>query len=71
MCHCGKPLHYTDKSLQDHIEEMCSRLGDRMEVEVSGRRFLVPRHYIALHGLKGADVASLGFEEVKDDGKQN
>ncbi len=35
-----------------------------IEVEVSGRRYKVPRHYIALHGLKGADVAALGFEEV-------
>jgi hypothetical protein len=64
LCHCGKPLHYTDRALEDHVEEMVSRLGEFLEVEVSGRKFLVPRHYIALHGLKGVDVASLGFEEV-------
>lgn len=70
MCHCGKPLHYTDKSLQDHVEEMISRLGEHIMIEVSGRKFLVPRHYIALHGVKGADIAKLGFQEVKD-GEQN
>lgn len=64
MCACGKPLHYTDKTLQDQIEMMVAMLGECIEVEVSGKRYKVPRHYIALHGLKGAEVAALGFEEV-------
>lgn len=65
LCACGKPLHYSDPSAQHQIDALVSELGEFIEVTVGGRSWLVSRHYIALHGLKGSDLASLGFEEVK------
>jgi hypothetical protein len=64
MCHCGQPLHYTDPDLQKSIERIIQRLGQHVEIDVSGRKFLVCRHYIALHGLEGSKVHELGFQEI-------
>ncbi len=65
MCHCGKPLHYSNKSMQSLIEEMNARMGSEyLIVKVGVRRYLVQRHYIALHGLAATEIAKLGFREV-------
>jgi hypothetical protein len=48
------------------MEEMIQRLGSTMPVTVGGRTWMVPRHYIALHGLKAVEMPFLGFEEVND-----
>lgn len=66
FCHCGQPLHYSDKNIEAQINELCEKLGDFMKVTdvQSGKTFMVQRHYIALHGIKGKDVASLGFQEA-------
>lgn len=64
MCHCGKPLHYSNPHLRDLIESTIEALGAYTLVTVNDRTWRVPRHYIALHGLKAYEVASLGFEEV-------
>lgn len=64
-CYCGKPLHYTDAKVEAFVREMIATLGETIVVYVGKRAFRVPRHYIALHGLKGAEVDRLGFEEVK------
>jgi hypothetical protein len=45
---------------------MIKQLGRETRVKVNGRTWLVDRHYIALHGLKASEVASLGFTEVDD-----
>ena len=34
-------------------------------VVVDDRAWLVPRHYIALHGLKAWELPGLGFQEVQ------
>jgi hypothetical protein len=71
MCACGKPLHYNDPQIQELMEGHVAKLGECVEIKVlgSGRRFMVPRHYVALHGVRGADIPALaercGFEEVK------
>jgi hypothetical protein len=66
LCHCGRPLHYTNPNTEFAMREMIRLLGPTLLVTVAGRSWKVPRHYLALHGLKGRDVASLGFEEVTD-----
>lgn len=65
MCHCGKPLHYSDPAMRERVDRMVDELGDVIVVKIGGRRWAVPRHYIALHGLKAAEIADLGFEEWK------
>ena len=65
MCHCGKPLHYTDPKALDFVNEMIRLKGPNLVVTVNGRSWIVPRHYLALHGLKGSEVASLGFPEIR------
>jgi len=56
------------------MEALIRQFGERIRVkhESSGRVWLIPRHYLALHGIKawelGTDVLP-EFEEVFDDGK--
>lgn len=64
LCHCGKPLHYTDPAVQQQVERLIKTSGECIEVTVGGATWLVPRHYIALHGLAGDKVATLGFQRV-------
>lgn len=68
-CACGEPLHYRDPHNEQIISEYVASYGATVKVVVGGRAWQVPRHYIALHGIGGgnlADVAQeLGFEEVK------
>lgn len=64
LCHCGKPLHYTNARIQSSVEELIRELGENITVEYGLRKWLVPRHYIALHGLRAIDLPTLGFSEV-------
>jgi len=68
MCACGKPLHYTNKKIEAQVRELVAQHGPNIPVKIEGRTYLIPRHYIALHGLKAAvlnDLAtSHGFQEV-------
>ena len=58
-CACGLPLHYRDKAKEVEIQTLVDELGEWMPVSVGIDRYLVQRHYIALHGLKGDEVRSL------------
>jgi hypothetical protein len=64
LCFCGQPLHYRDPAIELMVSRMVRDFGERVRVSVGARTWLVPRHYIALHGLKTEDVPRLGFEEV-------
>lgn len=71
MCACGQPLHYTDPTRGTFVERMVEKFGDLVKItslEPDRRSWLVPRHYIALHGLQYAELPELakryGFEEV-------
>lgn len=66
-CLCGKPVHYSDKQLEKMMNDLVEQLGPYINVTVDGRTWRVPRHYIALHGIKGKDVSKLGFQEVLND----
>ncbi len=68
LCHCGRPLHYSDPEIRRVVDALVGEYGEYVPVTVTypePRTFLVPRHYIALHGLKGWEVRTLGFEEVQ------
>lgn len=54
-CPCGRPLHYSDPHVRELVEQQIADLGEKilMTVAETGRKFLVPRHYIALHGIAG------------------
>lgn len=67
-CHCGQPLHYSNPEMERIMRRMVARLGEYVVVAVGGRKFRVQRHYVALHGIKAAEMDRLGFEEI-DDGR--
>lgn len=67
-CACGKPLHYTDPADQARVERLVAAEGPDIMVRLGNRTWLVPRHYIALHGVKGSDLPGLRFPEVRPDG---
>lgn len=66
MCPCGRPLHYNNSETQATVELLIAALGPTIRVTVGGRTWAVPRHYIALHGLKAVELPFLGFEEVRE-----
>lgn len=67
MCACGRPLHYSDPAVQRFVERLIAHLGVEIRVVVpDGRVFLVPRHYIALHGVTAWELPTLGFREVHE-----
>lgn len=66
-CHCGRKLHYTCEMVERWVLKMIKELGYYITVTSTktGKSYKVPRHYIALHGLKGDKLDKLGFEEIK------
>lgn len=64
LCHCGKPLHYTNAENQEFVESICRKLGESVIVTIGGRSWSVQRHYLALHGLKAKELPALGFPEI-------
>lgn len=69
LCPCGEPLHYKEPKIQRMVERMIGAYGANISVQVGSRAYMVPRHWIALHGLKPREVPILadkyGWEEVK------
>lgn len=63
-CFCGEPLHYSDLNVYARIQKQVEEFGEMLEIasETSGRIYLVPRHYMALHGVKADTLHLLGFE---------
>lgn len=60
-CACGRPLHYTDPKIQKLVEGLVAQLGEDIPIYYGGKTYHVPRHYIALHGLKAQELPALGF----------
>jgi hypothetical protein len=70
MCACGKPLHYSSPRIHAMVEQLIGASGPYVRVTriEDHRAWLVQRHYIALHGLKGEDLGTdriPKFEEVE------
>lgn len=60
LCACGKPLHYADASNWAKVERLVALLGEFVCVRLSdGTGYEVPRHYIALHGIKAQELPEL------------
>lgn len=64
MCHCGLPLHYQDKNIEAEMIKTVEEKGSHVPVIANGHTFMVPRHFIALHGIKARKLHLMGFEEV-------
>jgi hypothetical protein len=70
MCACGEPLHYSDPNIQELVEKQIAASGEYATITLltTGQKFLVQKHFIALHGVKAAELPELvkkyGFEEV-------
>jgi hypothetical protein len=68
MCYCGKPLHYNSRDVGMMVEGFVQKLGEFIPIETpDGMRYKVPRHYIALHGIRTHELKGLGFEVIKDE----
>lgn len=68
LCHCGKPLHYTSMLMQAWVLSQIDRKGPTVPVtDSAGRTWIVPRHFIALHGLKEQEVSLLGFARAPEE----
>jgi hypothetical protein len=66
LCACGRPLHYENDTIREQMEQLVAENGEHIKVTRQSRTWLVPRHYIALHGLNAEELPFLGFEEVVD-----
>lgn len=58
-CACGLPLHYTDKNLEAEIIKLTDELGEWMPLHLGNDKYLVQRHYVALHGFKPPQLPDL------------
>lgn len=70
LCPCGEPLHYSSPEMRRVVNMMVVERGATMPVSVEGTgTWMVPRHYIALHGFKAEDLpflaAQYGWRKVK------
>lgn len=69
MCPCGRPLHYNDPQRLKYMEDQVKKLGELILVSTGGKGYLIPRHYIALHGIRAQDLPELAkrynFREVE------
>ena len=68
LCHCGRPLHYSDKQVEAYIRCLVKEKGRYVAITLTDtmKTYKVDRHYIELHGVAGKDLESLGFEEMKN-----
>ena len=63
LCDCGEPLHYTDPEIERRMRKLVEDLGPTIRVAVDSgvapQAWMVPRHYIALHGIAAARLPEL------------
>ncbi len=71
LCACGEPLHYATEQSRRFMDRLVAEHGPFVKIAIHGtvpRAFMVPRHFIALHGVKGSEIPALaarhGWEEV-------
>ena len=60
-CACGRPLHYSSPAVEQAMRQVVAQLGERTRVTTPDGTFLVPRHYVALHGLAADELPGHGF----------
>jgi hypothetical protein len=66
-CACGLALHYVDATIRAYVQHAVETKGPTVPMSASGKTWLVPRHYLALHGPDAlADVAArYRFQRIK------
>lgn len=68
LCPCGRPLHYSRPDLRLLVEALVKTLGPSVAIHTAAGSWLVPRHYIALHGIRSEDLPMLadllGFQRT-------
>jgi hypothetical protein len=71
-CPCGRALHYENPKTQAQVQSYIDELGPDIKVETPAGAWLIPRHYIALHGIKAPDIPLLaavyGWPRITDEG---
>jgi hypothetical protein len=59
-CACGQPLHYRSAMIEVIMRQLVKELGDDIKVTSPQHgTFWIQRHYLALHGLKVAELPEL------------
>lgn len=58
-CACGKPLHYSDPLIEEAVNRIIATQGEYVTVKCDGKEYSVQRHFIALHGLRAAELPML------------
>jgi hypothetical protein len=61
-CCCGQPLHYTNPRTEERVRELISEHGYNVTIHSCYGTWEVPRHYIALHGLKTSELPILAIK---------
>lgn len=62
-CGCRRPLHYHNPIIEAGMREQVARLGALIkQLDGEPDDFLVPRHFIALHGIRGQDLPALAAQ---------
>ena len=64
ICYCGNPLHYKDDFIKQYMHHIVKTKGRFIKITCNGQTYKVDRHYIALHGIKGHELPTLGFEKI-------
>lgn len=68
-CDCGEPLHYQSEETRRVVQMMIDERGPTIRVQLGDEAFMVPRHFIALHGLSASAFTVLasryGWKAVK------
>jgi len=69
-CACGEPLHYRDDRTRAEVEKLVAELGETVLITTRDGTWKVPRHYIALHGIKAWELPYLagtyGWQKVEE-----
>ena len=63
ICACGRELHYNDPAKQKMVETLIKEVGSsNVLITTNNKTYSVPRHYIALHGLKASELPILATQ---------
>jgi hypothetical protein len=60
-------MDYEGSPAEKVVQSMVDRLGPRIKVTVGSRSFMVPRHYIAKHGLVASDLPRLAKRGIVEE----
>lgn len=58
-CPCGRPLHYLDPEMESAVRHLVEELGPLVSIVSNEGVWRVPRHYIALHGVRATAIPHL------------